>query len=466
MNAHIFSRLSRWTRTRRPLRNKAGPTPPAARLTCEPLEDRCTPSLFHVWDGGGSTNAWNEAANWVGNIAPAASGDRLIFPAGIAKTTVDFGSSLLSFTGLTFHAGYNLTGTGTFTLTVPSIVVTAGSTTFGSAINTWGNRLTVNVTNSAASVSILHLGTNGLTKVGPGRLSLPSGADTHGATLINAGTILTGGNLGSLAVVNPRGTLQLMDTLGTCSTPLLLNSAGGVQNLGGSNILSGQVLLTGQSRFAVGAGQLTITGPIDGPQGLIKTGPGSLVLTGSNSYSGRTYVINGSLRVENANGLGSILGGTMVYPNATLQAGNNLIDLTIREPLNLMGGLTSVGQMNTFSNVVLNASRLLVPIRVDGTQLTLNGVLSGNCGSLTKLGGGRLVLSGTNTFTAAATQIQEGTVQVLNSSAFGTSTTPILVSAGASLELANRVHFVNPLTIQGDGADSLGALRSVSSNNY
>lgn len=468
MNAHLCdSRRRRWTRTRHPLRNKAGPTSLSVRLTCEPLEDRCTPSALHVWDGGGTTNAWNEAANWVGNVGPSGSGgERLIFPGGVAKTAVDFGSSLLSFNGLTFHAGYNLTGTGTFTLTVPSIVVTAGSTTFGSAINTWGNRLTVNVTNSAASVSILHLGTNGLTKVGPGRLSLPSGADTNGATLINAGTILTGGNLGSLAMVNPRGTLQLMDTLGTCSTPLIVNSASGVQNLGGSNILSGPILLTGQSRFAVGAGQLTITGPIDGSQGLFKTGPGTLVLTGSNSYTGQTYVITGCLQVENANGLGSILGGTTVYPTATLQVGNNVIDLTIREPLTLMGGLTSVGQTNILSNVVLNASRLTVPIRVDGNQLTLNGVLSGTCGSLTKLGGGRLLLAGMNTYTAAATRIQEGAVQALNSSAFGTSTNPVLVSEGAALELANRVHLANPLTIQGDGADSLGALRSVSSNNY
>ncbi|MBN8459222.1 MAG: hypothetical protein J0M04_15430 [Verrucomicrobia bacterium] len=39
-----------------------------------------------VWDGGGSTNNWTEAANWVGDVAPQ-QGDALEFPSSATRLT-------------------------------------------------------------------------------------------------------------------------------------------------------------------------------------------------------------------------------------------------------------------------------------------------------------------------------------------------------------------------------------------
>lgn len=474
MDVHTFtSRLLQRVRVRQLRRTRAGPKLPPCRLPLESLEDRCTPSLIHVWDGGGTTSNWNEAANWVRNDVPSGDlysggNERLIFPAGVAKTTVNMNKDSWGtyFAGLIFHAGYNLTGTNQ--VRVPSIVVAAGTTTIENPIYS-ASRLTVNVTTAAASLAIPNLGTiSGLTKVGSGKLSLTNGASISGSAMINAGTVvLSGSRLGSLTVVNPRGQLQF-DTPGvTFTTPLILNSvAGGVRSPGGHTVISGPVILSGNSRFVVSAGQLDISGAVAGPYGLYKSGAGTLLLSGSNSYSGFTTVIDGALRVENTYGLGGTLVGTMVYPNATLEVGNTSADLTCYEPLNLVGGLTSFGQNTTFKSAVqLIAGASTLPVQVDGSQLTLSGVVSGKAVNLTKLGGGRLVLSGKNTYAASSSQIQEGFVQASHNSAFGLNTNPVVVQDGASLELTNNVTLAYPLTIQGDGADSLGVLHSVSGYN-
>lgn len=64
-------------------RGKKRTTLPRARLEMLRLEDRALPS---TWDGGGTTNNWMEAKNWVGDVAPAA-GANLVFPSGAADLT-------------------------------------------------------------------------------------------------------------------------------------------------------------------------------------------------------------------------------------------------------------------------------------------------------------------------------------------------------------------------------------------
>jgi len=67
-----------------------------------------------TWDGGGTTNNWSEAANWVGDIIPG-PGDDLIFPMGAARKTTnnnDFPSGT-TFNSIQFNeGGYSLNGNG------------------------------------------------------------------------------------------------------------------------------------------------------------------------------------------------------------------------------------------------------------------------------------------------------------------------------------------------------------------
>lgn len=76
-----------------------------------------------TWDGGGGDNNWNTAANWNGDAVPQA-GDTVTFPdsSPVDSRTINVNVSI-SLAGITFsgiystEAGYELSGTGTLTLT-------------------------------------------------------------------------------------------------------------------------------------------------------------------------------------------------------------------------------------------------------------------------------------------------------------------------------------------------------------
>jgi autotransporter-associated beta strand protein len=66
---------------------------------------------------------------------------------------------------------------------------------------------------------------------------------------------------------------------------------------------------------------LTISGPVSGTGGLHKTGPGTLVLAATNSFTGGTEVAGGTLRTMARGALGSAAGGaaTTIDASATLE---------------------------------------------------------------------------------------------------------------------------------------------------
>ena len=116
--------------------------------------------------------------------------------------------------------------------------------------------------------------------------------------------------------------------------------------------------------IAVNNQTTTIIAVLAGDQGVMKIGPGTLVLTASNIYSGGTTVSAG-----------------------TLQLGDGLAD-------------SGYVQGNIINNAAL--------IFANPAAQTYTGTISGS-GPLTKLGGGTLVLSSSNTYTAC-TAINAGTV--------------------------------------------------------
>jgi autotransporter-associated beta strand protein len=72
---------------------------------------------------------------------------------------------------------------------------------------------------------------------------------------------------------------------------------------------------------AVNTPALTITGPVSGTGGLHKTGPGTLVLAATNSFTGGTEVAGGTLRTMARGALSSTAGGaaTAIDATATLE---------------------------------------------------------------------------------------------------------------------------------------------------
>ncbi|MGH6763716.1 MAG: autotransporter-associated beta strand repeat-containing protein [Phyllobacterium sp.] len=161
---------------------------------------------------------------------------------------------------------------------------------------------------------------------------------------------------------------------------------------GGQLEIDGSDSTDGNAEIRVLADSAAIATKITGAGGLLKTGDGTLILSGTNTYTGGTTIAGGTLQVRGFDNLGST-SSTLTFDGGTLRntaEGGMGHNVTLKD-----GG----GAFQTDAN------------------LTLNGVISGS-GSLTKTGSGRLTLSGTNTYTGG-TAINEGNVRATVTGALG-----------------------------------------------
>ena len=207
-------------------------------------------------------------------------------------------------------------------------------------------------------------GAHSLTKTGAGTLTL-NGSDTYsGGTTLTAGTlnINNATAIGSGAFAIGGGTID--NTSGSAITLSNNNtqSWNGDFTFTGTNDLnlgSGAVSLAADRTVITSAGALTVGGVISGAHSLVKSGAGTLILGGANTYSGGTTVSAG-----------------------TLQGTTTSLQGSIADNAALVFDQTSNG--------------------------TYTSVISG-LGTVSKSGTGVVTLSGTNTF-SGATNINAGTL--------------------------------------------------------
>ncbi|KQZ79330.1 hypothetical protein ASD55_01010 [Rhodanobacter sp. Root561] len=179
---------------------------------------------------------------------------------------------------------------------------------------------------------------------------------------------------------------------------------------------------------------------IGGAVNLIKSGTGTLVLTGTDTYTGGTRINLGTLQIGNGGTTGSITGdvtnnaslvfdrsddvtfnGIVSGSGSLLQAGARTLILT--GPNTYTGGTTistgtlQLGNGGTTGSIIGNVTNngSLVFNRSD--DVTFNGLISGS-GSLLQAGAGTLVLTGANTY-AGGTTIRNGTLQLGNGGTTG-----------------------------------------------
>lgn len=154
---------------------------------------------------------------------------------------------------------------------------------------------------------------------------------------------------------------------------------------------------------------VTLNNTIAGTAGLTKSGAGTLVLTGSNTYTGGTVLEAGTLTVNHASAIGI---GTLTLGGSSNPALRNDSGSALTLPNNPMvwaGNFRHGGSGLDFGtgnvSILSNSTQDIV-----GGTLTVGGVVSGTVG-INKQGTGTLVFNGLNTFTGSI-NLRQGTLQI------------------------------------------------------
>ncbi len=116
------------------------------------------------------------------------------------------------------------------------------------------------------------------------------------------------------------------------------------------------------------ADSLTISGSIGGIGALTKTGSGTLVLNGADSYSGATTISGGALQIG-AGGANGSLGSAAVIDNAVLLFSRS-DTYTVN---NTIGGTGSLAQLGPGTLVLASSNAYTGTTNVDGGMLSISG---------------------------------------------------------------------------------------------
>ncbi len=362
-----------------------------------------------VWDGGGANGFWSNPTNWAGDVAPGA-GDGLSFPIGAARVnntndlagltvaTIQFatngytlnGNTIavtsgvvasnlnggnfvnldLSFDGAQFIGYYGVGGlilNGTVTIASNLTVLGSGNGSggilFGGSISGSGGLVVQHTGSTLLNAVNAYTGT---TEVQAGELSIGY-SSSLGAT--GAGTTVRSG-----AVLTVSAQINVLE-------PLVLE--GRLNNSDDANTWSGPITLSGpNAEIWVNAGMLTLSGAISGASGFTVHNFDALRLTGTNSYSGDTRLVEGPLIVDGLQpfsrivlaggtltGIGRVgpivesLGGGTIAPGASpgLLTSSNLVlgpGTTVAIEINGNSPGTGYDQLNVVGTVSLGNAHL------------------------------------------------------------------------------------------------------------
>lgn len=461
-------------------------------------------ALVSTWtaDADGS---WGTGSNWNNGI-PNAVGDQANFLSAITQPrtvslngsrtvgTIVF-SNTNSYTIAQGSSGSLILNNGAATAQVTDSL---GNHTISAPVSLSGSSAIFTVTNSGDTLTASNVvsGIGSLTKNGSGTLALSAANTYSGGTILNLGVvqISTSQALGSgTTTYAGNSTLRsAADNLNLTNSIVLNNSVTGtIDTQGNTTIISGTISDTNANGS------------------IAKSGSGTLVLLGSNSYAGNTTINSGTLQLGNGGTAGSVNGniinnGALVVnrsDNLTLsgiisglgtllkQAGNVLTlagtntytgntvisngTLAVATDLALQGSTVDYNNQGgtlVFTNGVTNATlgglsgaqnlalvndtgtALNLTVGANGQSTTYSGILSGS-GSLIKSGGGELFLSGPNTFTGSTT-INGGFLRVATTSALA-NTSAITDNSANGLRLNDQVVINAPISIgTGVGANS------------
>ncbi len=221
----------------------------------------------------------------------------------------------------------------------------------------------------------------------------------------------------------------------------------------------------------VSGGTAIINLGIAGTAGLNSAGPGTLILSNTNSYTGGTTIGAGTLQIGNGGGFGSvvgnivdnaalvinrsgtlILGSTITGTGSLTQVGTGITvltgDSTYTGGTTISAGTLQLGNAGTTGSIsgdIVDNAALKI---LRSNTVTLSGVISGT-GSLTQAGTGTTILTGDSTYTGGTT-ITAGTLQIGNGGTTGSITGNIVDNAALVFNRSDALTYAG--VISGTGS--------------
>jgi fibronectin-binding autotransporter adhesin len=156
-----------------------------------------------------------------------------------------------------------------------------------------------------------------LTKNGSGTLTLNAGNAYAGGTTLNSGTLVIGNasGAGSGTLTQTDGTSIIsIATTGTISNAMSLYNLSTTESV----TLSGSITVNNATFDVADGDTLTISGGVSGSGGVTKNGTGTLVLEGTNTYTGNTEINAGTLQANSAGALGNSTASDIIVNGGSL----------------------------------------------------------------------------------------------------------------------------------------------------
>ncbi|MDH4986713.1 autotransporter-associated beta strand repeat-containing protein [Aminobacter anthyllidis] len=186
------------------------------------------------------------------------------------------------------------------------------------------------------------------------------------------------------------------------------------------------------------------SGSISGAGNLSKVGSGIFTLSGTNSYTGKTWLDGGTLKA----------GATNSFSSASA------VEVASGTELDLDGFDQVIGSLAGAGTVALGAGTLTTGGNNDWTDFS--GVINGT-GGLTKKGSGTFTLSGANTY-SGATRIDAGTLKAGAANTIAAASA-VSVGSGATFDLDGHNQTIASLAGAGNVKLGAGTLTSGDGND-
>lgn len=380
------------------------------------------PVLADTWDNSAGTALWSTASNWADNTEPTIN-DFVTFP-----NTIPGGQSTITLVSGEF--AQSLTFLNNYTLTGGNIQLGNGTISLGGG---W---------NAAINTVLAGAGPLTFSSGGTATLGASSNSYTGGTIISGTGTTVVARSNSQLGFITAPITLNggRLRLDGSSNPTFIMRRAITPGPTGGTIDLVNTAFLDLNTALGANANTLTFTGTT-----------GTAELNSTTTRTGATVVNGPLLRLNNANAAGS--GQITLQGGGTLELANNI---TFAAPVLMNTGTTLRGGTgsSTFNGTCTIPSAAAVvalnggPTSSDTLTLGTNLASVWNGSGTTQVNVGTVLLRAANNYTGSW-QIA-GNLQIDDSNALGTGTTPIQVNGSGRLRI-NAPLLSRDLTLNNPG---------------